>query len=140
MSRSKTSEAPLTIGRLSEQSGVPPKTIRYYEEVGLLPEPKRTPNGYRCYDARSVHILRFVGRARELGFPMQDIQDLLALWNNKWRKSSNVRTIAESHLASIESKIAKLQSMHGTLQHLIHGCHGDDRPDCPILDELSSRQ
>ena len=140
MSTNGSTETTLTIGQLSEQSGVSPKTIRYYEEVGLLPEPKRTANGYRCYDLRSVHILRFVGRARELGFPMQDIQDLLALWNDKRRKSSQIRAIAESHLDSIESRIAKLQGMQATLQRLIHGCHGDDRPDCPILDQLSSRQ
>lgn len=140
MSASHARADGLTIGRLAEQSGVSSKTIRYYEEVGLLPEPRRSANGYRRYDERSVHILRFVGRARELGFSMQDIEELLALWNNKRRKSKNVRAIAESHLATIQAKIAKLQTMQDSLQHLIHCCHGDDRPDCPILDELSARE
>jgi MerR family transcriptional regulator, copper efflux regulator len=139
MSRTGTKEAALTIGRLSKQSGVAAKTIRYYEETGLLPEPKRAANGYRYYEQRSVHVLRFVGRARELGFPIDDIQELLTLWNNKRRKSSSVRAIAEAHLAAVQDKIGMLQGMQNTLQHLIHCCHGDDRPDCPILDELSAQ-
>lgn len=138
MSEHDAMPASLTIGRLSERSGVAAKTIRYYEEVGLLPEPKRSANGYRHYDERSVHILRFVGRARELGFAMEAIQELLTLWNNKRRKSSRVRAIAQSHLDIIQDKIEKLQSMHASLQHLVACCHGDDRPDCPILDELSN--
>ena len=132
--------AALTIGRLSERCGVTAKTIRYYEETGLLPEPKRASNGYRYYEQRSVHILRFIGRARELGFSMEDIRELLTLWNNKRRKSKNVRAIAEAHLAAIQDKISMLQRMQDTLQHLIHCCHGDDRPDCPILDELSAQE
>jgi len=128
----------LTIGPLSKRSGVAAKTIRYYEEIGLLPQPKRAANGYRYYEVRTVHILRFVGRARELGFAIEDVRDLLTLWDNKCRKSSDVRAIAESHLETIEDKIAKLQAMQGTLQHLIRGCRGDDRPGCPILDELST--
>jgi len=128
----------LTIGSLAERSGVSAKTIRYYEQEGFLPAPRRMPNGYRSYDERSVHILRFVGRARELGFSMDDIQNLLGLWNNKRRKSANVRAIAEAHLAAIDDKLGKLQGVRDTIAHLVHCCRGDDRPDCPILDELSS--
>ncbi len=138
--KSAAEEAQLTIGRLSKRCGVPAKTIRYYEEVGLLPEPRRASNGYRYYDQRAVHTLRFVGRARELGFPMEDIGELLTLWNNKRRKSKNVRAITQAHLKAIQDKIGMLESMQNTLQHLIHCCHGDDRPDCPILDELSAKE
>lgn len=139
MTEPSTTDAPLTIGALSKRSGVPAKTIRYYEEVGLLPEPRRAANGYRYYDERSVHTLRFVGRSRDLGFSMEDIGELLTLWNDKGRKSSSVRAIAEAHVAAIQSKIHMLEDMKNTLEHLVHCCHGDDRPDCPILDELSAR-
>jgi len=138
MSSANSTATMLTIGPLSKRSGVAAKTIRYYEEIGLLPQPKRATNGYRYYEIRAVHILRFVGRARELGFAIEDVRDLITLWDNKYRKSSDVRAIAKSHLETIEDKITKLQAMQSTLQHLIQGCHDDDRPDCPILDELST--
>ena len=133
-------DAPLTIGALAKRTGVPAKTIRYYEEVGLLPKPRRAANGYRSYDERAVHTLRFVGRSRDLGFSMEDIGELLTLWNNKGRKSSSVRAIAEAHVAAIQDKIHLLEDMKNTLEHLVHCCRGDDRPDCPILHELSAQE
>jgi Cu(I)-responsive transcriptional regulator len=126
-----------TIGKVAQMSGVPAKTIRYYESVGLLPTAKRAPNGYRRYDQRAVEVLRFVNRARSLGFSMKDVESLLELWANKERASREVRAIATEHIASIERKIAELETMRTTLTHLVHRCHGDDRPDCPILDELA---
>ena len=126
-----------TIGEVAQRSGVPAKTIRYYEDVGLLPAPDRAGNGYRRYDQRAVDLLRFVSRARNLGFSMKEVEELLALWADKKRSSREVHAIASEHVAAIERKIAELQSMRATLAHLIHCCHGDDRPDCPILDELA---
>ncbi len=130
----------LTIGRLAEESGVPTKTIRYYEEVGLLPQPVRGSNGYRRYEESAVHMLRFVSRAREMGFSMEETRELLALWLDKGRKSADVRAIALRHLATITHKISKLQGLQATLQHLVHCCHGDDRPDCPILEALAEEE
>jgi MerR family copper efflux transcriptional regulator len=127
----------LTIGRLAEESEVSPKTIRYYEEVGLLPQPMRAKNGYRYYQQKAVHVLRFVGRAREMGFSMEETKELLALWGDKGRKSADVRAIALRHLETVSTKISKLQGLQATLQHLVHCCHGDERPDCPILDALA---
>ncbi len=140
MNAPKEKAVPLTIGRLAEESGVSPKTIRYYEEVGLLPEPSRGPNGYRLYEQGAVHVLRFVGRAREMGFSMEETQELLTLWLDKGRRSADVRAIALRHLATISTKISKLQGLQATLQHLVHCCHGDDRPDCPILDALAEEK
>jgi len=127
----------LTIGRVAKLSGVPAKTIRYYEEIGLLEAPQRAANGYRVYDARSVDILRFVARARGLGFPIREVQSLIALWLDKSRRSAAVREIARGQIRAIEGKIAELEGMRTTLQHLVERCHGDDRPECPILDELA---
>ncbi len=130
----------LSIGKLAEKSGVSPKTIRYYEEVGLLPEPQRGENGYRRYEDRAVHVLRFVGRAREMGFSMEATKELLALWGDKRRKSADVRAIALKHLETISQKITKLQGLQATLQDLVECCHGDNRPDCPILDALAEEE
>lgn len=127
----------LTIGRAAELSGVPAKTIRYYEEAGLLPAARRGSNGYRVYDDRAVAVLRFVQRARSLGFSMKDVEGLLALWADKKRASADVRAIAKKHLVAIERKLAELETMRATLLHLTERCHGDDRPDCPILEELA---
>ena len=127
----------LTIGQAAQLSGVPAKTSRYYEEAGLLPAAKRARNGYRVYDDHAVAVLRFVQRARGLGFSMKDVENLLALWANKRRASANVKAIAKRHVAAVERKIAELEGMRATLLHLIECCHGDDRPDCPILDELA---
>jgi Cu(I)-responsive transcriptional regulator len=128
----------LKIGEVAEHSGVPAKTIRYYEEVGLLPEPARAPNGYRVYGPRSVEVLRFIARARSLGFTLEDVSGLLDLWRDQGRASADVRRLAEDHIAAIDAKLDELQSMRRTLADLVHRCHGDDRPDCPILDELAS--
>lgn len=129
-----------TIGRVAELSGVSAKTIRYYEEVGLLGPAKRAANGYRVYDDRSVHVLRFISRARGLGFPLKDVENLLALWNDKRRASAKVRALAEAHIAAIEQKVSELEAMRATLQDLVSRCHGDDRPDCPILDDLAGEE
>ncbi len=131
--------ATFSIGHVAKLSGVPAKTIRYYESVGLLPPARRAPNGYRRYDQRAVDVLRFVSRARGLGFSMKDVDGLLELWANKRRASREVRSIAIAHIASVEQKIVELQSMRATLTHLVQRCHGDERPDCPILDELAEK-
>jgi Cu(I)-responsive transcriptional regulator len=110
--------------------------IRYYEKVGLLPEAQRTDSGYRVYTDEDVHTLGFVRRARDLGFSVKQIQELLALWWDKERASAEVKKLARGHLAELQSKLEKLQAMADTLKHLIEHCHGDDRPDCPILGEL----
>ncbi len=129
-----------TIGRVAQLSGVPTKTIRYYEDVGLLPAAERAANGYRRYDQRAVEVLRFVSRARGLGFSMKDVDGLLELWADKRRASREVRAIASEHVEAIEQKIAELESMRATLTHLVDRCHGDDRPDCPIIDELAHQR
>jgi MerR family transcriptional regulator, copper efflux regulator len=128
----------LTIGQLSKESGVPAKTIRYYEEVELLPRSARAANGYRVYDARDVDVLRFIKRARDLGFPLEHAAALLALWRDSARASADVRALAEQHVAVVEEKIAELESLKRTLIDLMERCHGDGRPDCPILDDLAS--
>lgn len=127
----------MTIGALAKLTGVPSKTIRYYEEIGLLPEPARGPNGYRRYDERALHRLRFVKRARDLGFGIDEVQELLALWDDPGRTSAEVKAVAQKHIGEVERKIEKLQEMRRTLMHLVHRCHGDERPDCPILEDLA---
>lgn len=126
----------MNIGEASRASGLPTKTIRYYEEIGLL-APARRANGFRDYGARDVHDLRFVARARSLGFSVEECRRLLALYRDPGRSSAEVREAAEAHVSAIRAKIAELQSMERTLTGLIHDCAGDNRPDCPILDELS---
>jgi Cu(I)-responsive transcriptional regulator len=111
--------------------------IRHYEEIGLVPPAGRTAAGYRVYAPADVHRLRFVKRARDLGFSMAEIGQLLALWNDRRRKSSEVKRLAMKHVAELERKIAELESMRGTLMQLAHHCHGNDRPDCPILEDLA---
>ena len=127
----------LKIGELSQLTGVPAKTIRYYEESGLIAEARRLPNGYRVYSRKEAHMLAFVKRARDLGFSVDEAGRLLALWNNQRRKSEQVRKLAQEHLDEIDKKISELQEMKDTLKHLVHCCHGDERPDCPILDSLA---
>ncbi len=127
----------VTIGELSLNTGVPTKTIRYYEETGLIPKAQRRPNGYRVYGERATHLLRFIKHARDLGFSVHDVGELLALWNNKKRKSENVKRLAEAHLQSIDQKISELQELRQTLTHLVNCCQGDERPDCPILEGLA---
>ncbi len=132
-----TVPVPVNIGGASEQSGVSAKMIRYYESLGLLGKVRRTDNGYRQYNSAEVHVLRFIKRARDLGFSMAEITELVSLWNNRRRTSASVKRIAQKHADELAQRVAALQEMQRTLSHLIHGCHGDNRPDCPILDELA---
>lgn len=127
----------MNIGEAARSSGVTPKMIRHYESLDLIRPAARTAAGYRVYDEREVHTLRFIRRARDLGFSMKEIAALLALWQDRRRASSAVRQVARRHLAALERKIAELQAMQRTLERLIDGCHGDQRPECPILDDLA---
>ncbi|MBG9389034.1 Cu(I)-responsive transcriptional regulator [Caenimonas aquaedulcis] len=132
-----TTAWPVNIGTASQMSGVSAKMVRHYESLGLLPEVGRTEAGYRQYTEAEVHTLRFIRRARDLGFSMHDIGELASLWHNRRRASSSVRKVAQRHADELTQRIEAMQAMQRTLQHLIHCCHGDDRPDCPILDDLS---
>lgn len=125
------------IGRAAKDSGVSVKMIRHYEAIGLLPPPLRTFANYRVYGPNDVHMLRFIKRARTLGFSMDDIKELVGLWKNKSRSSAAVKKVAGKHLDELRRKIAELQSMATTLEHLVKHCHGDQRPDCPILEDLA---
>jgi len=127
----------MRIGQIAERSGVPTKTIRYYESVGLLPQPDRTASGYRDYDEPALQRLRFVQRARSLGFSVRECANLLALYEDKQRASAEVKAMAREHIAQVDAKIAELCAMRRTLGELIDKCHGDERPDCPILDDLA---
>lgn len=129
----------MNIGRVAEESGVPPKTIRYYEMIGLIRAADRRANNYRAYSDRDVETLRFIHRARTLGFSVKEIADLLTLWRDKQRASHDVREVAQRHIEDIDRKMAELASMRRTLAHLVHRCHGDTRPDCPILDDLAGK-
>jgi Cu(I)-responsive transcriptional regulator len=124
------------IGEAARRAGVSAKMARHYESLGLLPAVHRTESGYRQYGEAQVHTLRFIRRARDLGFSMAEISDLLRLWQNKRRASAEVHRIASRHVDELTRKMAELDAMRRSLQHLIHCCHGDDRPDCPILEEL----
>lgn len=127
----------MNIGEAAEASGVSAKMIRYYEEIGLIPKAQRTASNYRTYGAETVHSLRFVRRARELGFSLDETDTLLKLWADRSRTSAAVKQVAAGHIAELERKIAGLQDMLATLTHLVHCCEGDDRPDCPILNDLA---
>ena len=126
----------MNIGQASAASGVSAKMIRHYEEIGLVRPPRRTASNYRTYSGNDVHVLRFVKRARSLGFPVTDIKALLALWHNKTRSSAAVKKIAQAHIDELKRKIAELGSMVEALEHLERHCHGDERPECPILEHL----
>lgn len=128
---------PVTIGEAAQRSGVSARMVRHYEGLGLLPAVARTESGYRQYGAADIHTLRFIKRSRDLGFSMEEIAELVGLWNNRRRASASVKRIAEKHLGELEQRIADMQSMRNTLSHLVHCCHGDARPECPILDDLS---
>jgi MerR family transcriptional regulator, copper efflux regulator len=130
----------MTIGEASAQSGVPPKTIRYYEESGLIGRACRQPNRYRTYADEDVAMLRFIGRARRLGFSIEDLKCLIALYRDQSRSSSDVKALASQHLAGVERKIRELHSIRDALAHLIEQCSGDQRPDCPIIDDLSGEE
>jgi len=127
----------MNIGDAAAASGLPPKTIRYYEEIGLVPPPARRDSGYRDYGPREVHVLRFLARARGLGFSVEECRQLLALYRDRGRASADVKRLTEERLATIDEKIAQLQTLRGALAHLAACCHGDARPDCPILDDLA---
>ena len=127
----------MNIGQASKQSGVSVKMIRHYEALGLLPQAARTFGNYRLYAEKDVHLLRFIKRARALGFAMDDIKELVGLWKNKARPSAAVKRIAGKHLEALQHKIAELKSIAVTLEHLVDHCHGDHRPDCPILEDLA---
>jgi MerR family transcriptional regulator, copper efflux regulator len=127
----------MNIGEAARASGVTAKMIRYYESVGLLNPVGRTTSGYRVYGHQEVHALRFVRQARRLGFLVEDIRKLLALWQDRSRASAEVKSIAMEHVAELDRRIAELTDMRDTLSHLAHHCHGDERPDCPILDRLA---
>ena len=126
----------LTIGALADRTGCTVPTIRYYEDIGLI-RPARTQNGYRDYTGDDIHRLTFLRRARGLGFSIENCRQLMALYRDKGRASHDVREIAKSHVKVIEEKVRELESMRATLQKLIHACHGDERPDCPILDDMA---
>jgi MerR family copper efflux transcriptional regulator len=128
---------PYNVGEAARLSRVSAKMVRHYESLGLLPKVARTDSGYRQYTDKEVHTLRFIRRARDLGFSMAEIGELLALWQNRRRPSSSVKKIASEHVAALDAKMAEMAAMRKTLQHLVHCCHGDERPDCPILDELA---
>jgi Cu(I)-responsive transcriptional regulator len=127
----------MKIGEAAGASGVSAKMIRHYEAHGLTPRAGRTQSGYRTYDAVDVHVLRFIRRARDLGFSIAEIKTLLGLWNNRRRASGDVKRLTTKHIADLDAKIAGLQAMRRTLTTLAHDCHGDERPDCPILDDLA---
>ena len=128
----------MNISEAGKASGVNPKMIRYYESIGLLAPVGRTEAGYRVYGEQDIHALRFVKRARNLGFSIEETGALLTLWRDKKRASADVKALALRHVRDLESRIAELQSMARTLQRLASCCHGDDRPDCPILDDLAA--
>jgi Cu(I)-responsive transcriptional regulator len=127
----------MNIGDVAQLSGLPAKTIRYYEEIGLI-EPLRAANGYRSFRESDLHKLAFLGRARSLGFAIEDCRTLLALYRDRDRSSADVKQVARSHLDCIDRKIEGLTEMRKTLAHLIDACAGDDRPDCPILADLAT--
>jgi len=129
---------PFNIGQAAARSGVSSKMIRHYESLGLLPAVHRTDAGYRQYGEKEVHTLSFIRRARTLGFSMAEIAELLKLWQNKRRASADVKRIALAHVADLERRIAEMAAMKQTLQHLVHCCQGNSRPDCPILTELAA--
>ncbi|MFP4273756.1 MAG: Cu(I)-responsive transcriptional regulator [Paracoccaceae bacterium] len=125
----------MNIGDVATRTGLPAKTIRYYEEIGLV-QPRRSANGYRDFRETDLHKLAFLGRARALGFTIEDCRTLLALYEDDTRESAEVKRIAQEHLSRIDEKIGELQSMRATLAHLVQECAGDSRPDCPILKDL----
>ncbi len=123
----------MNIGEAAKISGVNAKLIRHYESIGIIPKASRSEAGYRTYSEADVHILSFVKSARNLGFSMKEIKKLVSLWRNKSRASSDVKELASRHVQEMEGKILNLQEMVKTLKHLAKNCHGDHRPDCPIL-------
>ncbi|MBI2585412.1 MAG: Cu(I)-responsive transcriptional regulator [Rhodospirillales bacterium] len=127
----------MNIGTAASKSGVPAKTIRYYESIGLIPRATRAGNGYRDYGYVDVATLKFIQRARRLGFSVKDVGNLLELWRDRKRSSASVKKVAMNHIGEIEKRIGELDSIRRTLVHLTDRCHGDERPECPIMDDLS---
>jgi Cu(I)-responsive transcriptional regulator len=130
----------MNIGQAAAASGVSAKMIRYYESIGLIPKTVRTEAGYRVYSDHDVHTLRFIRRARDLGFSVEQIAGLVSLWRDRERASKDVKAIALDHVNVLERKIRELQEMASTLRHLAENCHGDSRPHCPILEELGGEE
>ncbi len=129
----------MNIGEAAKATGVSAKMIRHYESVGLFAPAQRTESGYRQYADSDLHTLRFIRRARDLGFSIEQIRELLALWQDRKRPSRQVKAFAQAHIQELDQKLKELQAMKATLQHLVTCCHGDDRPDCPIIDKLAER-
>ena len=127
----------MKIGEASTASGISQRMIRHYEKIGLIPAAARRVSGYRDYDQRDVHTLRFIGRARDLGFPIEEIRQLVALWHDRARSSVDVKSLALARAKELRRKARELDEMRGALEHLASQCHGDDRPDCPILGDLA---
>lgn len=128
---------PVNIGSAAQCSGISAKMVRHYESLGLLPRVARTDSGYRQYTEADVHTLQFIKRGRDLGFSMAEIAELVGLWHNRKRASASVKRIAQQHLDELAQRIEAMQAMQRTLASLLHHCHGDERPDCPILDDLA---
>ena len=128
----------MNIGQAAQVSGVTAKMIRHYEHIGLLQEANRTESGYRQYTEKDAHTLRFVRHSRNLGFSLEQIREILGLWQNRRRRSRQVKALAEAHVSQLEHKAQELLAMKATLEHLVRCCHGDDRPECPILDGLET--
>lgn len=130
----------MNIGEAARETGVSAKMIRYYESIGLVPPATRTESGYRTYAPSEIHPLRFIKRARSLGFSTEQIEKLLAVWRDKRRSSGHVKAVARAHIDALKTKIAEMQGIVDTLEHLARHCHGDHRPECPIMDDLSSKE
>lgn len=128
----------MRIGKLSKQSGVSEKLIRHYESIGLIPKASRTESGYRDYSENDIQFLKFIKRARGLGFAIKEIKKLIGLWRNRTRSSRDVKALALNHVQTLEIKIAEMQEMVDNLKKLAHNCHGDSRPDCPIIKDLEA--
>ncbi len=131
---------PVNIGQAAKLSGVSAKMLRHYESLGLLGKVSRTDSGYRQYRQNEVHTLCFIKRSRDLGFSMAEIAELVSLWHNRRRASASVKRIAQKHAQDLSHRIAAMQAMQGTLASLIDCCHGDERPECPILEDLSGKK
>src|SRR5687767_11757891 len=129
----------VNIGQAAVASGVSAKMIRHYEDGGVIPKAHRTAAGYRLYREEDVHALRFIRRARDLGFPLAEIRALLGLWGNRRRASADVKSLALKHVAELDARIRQMQEMKATLLDLAHHCHGDQRPECPIIEGLAGR-
>lgn len=130
----------MNIGEAAAASGVSAKMIRYYEQIGLIKPAARTMAGYRVYSDQDIQALRFIRRARDLGFTVEQMTELMALWHDRGRASSDVKRIAEGHIGALENKMRELQDMARALRHLVDNCHGDHRPDCPIIEQLAGEK